>query len=156
MGKMRNVLLFYCGILFLVLGCHHQESELSEADIAAIKEIHAKTEDAAFSNNWDEILKLYTDDAIQLVPGEQPIIGKSKIAERMQPLSFNFIERENVIQEIDGNMNIAYYWSTLSQKILIGDSDSISVSGARMLRILRKQEDGSWLVSHDIWNYDNK
>ena len=153
---MKNILLIYCGILFVLLGCHHQASELSEADIHAIREIHKKTEDAAFLNNWDEILKLYTDGAIQLVPGEKPIIGKSKIAERLQPLNFNFIERENIIQEIDGNMDLAYYWSTLSQKILKENSDSISVSGARMFRILRKQEDGSWSVSHDIWNYDNK
>ena len=156
MGKMKNILLICTSILLIFLCCQHQIGEISEADINAIRELHAKTEAAVFSNNWDEILKLYTDDAIQIAPREQPVIGKSEIAERLYPLNFNFIERENVIQEISGNMNIAYYWSTLTQKIQVENSDSISISGARMLRILKKQEDGSWLVSHDIWNYDNK
>lgn len=156
MGKMKITLLIYSGILLMFLGCRDQTGELSDTDINAIRELHAKTEAAVFSNNWDDIVKLYTDDAIQIAPNEQPVIGKSIIAERLYPLKFNFLERENIIQEIGGNKNIAYYWSTLTQKIQVENSDSISVSGARMLRILKKQEDDSWLVSHDIWNYDNK
>lgn len=152
---MKRILILYAGIL-LLLGCQQKAGRLSEKDIEAIKELHAKTEAAVFSNDWDEILKLYTDDAIQIAPKEEPLIGKSDIAGRMYPLNFNFIERENIIQEIDGNGDIAFYWSRLTQKIQVENGDSISVSGARMIRILKKQKEGSWLVSHDIWNYDNK
>ncbi len=154
--KISNLLIICSILLFMVLGCQNQQNKLSDADIKAIEELHAKTEAAVFSNDWDEILKLYTDDAVQIAPKEEPYIGKSEIAERMYPLNFNFIERENIIQEIDGNGDIAFYWARLTQKIQKENSDSISVSGARMLRILKKQKDGSWLVSHDIWNYDNK
>lgn len=153
---MKN-LLFICFVFLSVLmGCQNRINELSEEDINAIRELHAKTETAVFLNNWDDVLKYYTDDAIQIAPRERPVIGKKEIANRLYQLKFDFLERDNVIQEINGNNDIAYYWSTLTQKIQKENSDSVSVSGARMLRILKKQEDGTWLVSHDIWNYDNK
>ena len=76
-----HVLLLW--ILIMLLGCHNPKSNLSESDTIAIRELHEKTESAVFSNEWDEILKLYTEDAIQIAPKEEPLIGKSKIAKRM-------------------------------------------------------------------------
>lgn len=55
--------------------------------------------------------------------------------------------------EIDGAGDLAYARGTFSWTFRVGEGEPVSDAG-KWIAIWRRQPDGSWLASHDIWNSD--
>jgi ketosteroid isomerase-like protein len=79
------------------------------------------------------------------------VIGRSAIPALFSPLTVS--DFRMTPDEIDGRGDLAFARGTYSWTVRIGDGEPAPDSG-KWLTIWRKQADGTWLLSQDIWNSD--
>lgn len=126
---------------------------LSEEDVAAIRAA-ADVWVQAFRDNDDATLvALYSDDAAIMPPNEPPVDGRAAIRAYHEADLLTVTEYSESIIEIDGRDGLAYIRGTSSMVGISEDGEPVTESG-KFLVIFRKQPDGSWLVTHEIWNSD--
>jgi uncharacterized protein (TIGR02246 family) len=133
-------------------------SGLSADDIAKIKQVHKKYEEAWLKGDADGVRYLFTEDCV-LLPhhGDAPRVGKKGMNEFWFPpnapattvtkLSVSF-------ENIGGDGQIAYVWGTDEvawTTVEEGKITSLTNKGT-FLNILRKQPDGEWKISHHMWD----
>ncbi|MCP4382841.1 MAG: hypothetical protein GY798_15710 [Hyphomicrobiales bacterium] len=116
--------------------------ELSDADIAAIKEVVKIWSDSAGSGAYKKWLSYFTEDAVLMPPGHASIKGKAAISDFVQkdvgPLT-NFTLTN---WQFDGACGV-------------GIVSSDFVAGAlkdKHVVVLHRQSDGSWLINRVIYN----
>lgn len=126
-------------------------AELTAEQIEAIQAISDALERADNAGDWDAVAALYTQDAILLPPNAPAVTGRSAIREFFASLppinSFNL-----QVEEIVGRGDLAYVRGTYSMELApAGAPEPIRDTG-KYIEIRRKQADGSWLLSRDIFN----
>lgn len=130
-------------------------STLSDKDLSAIRKLHNDFEQALLDANWVEIIPaFYEETAVQLEKRQPPVRGKSAIIARLENWrGLVFKERKYTIEKIDGRGGLAYVWGLITQSVEFKGIPS--EGGAKMLRIFKKQPYGSWLISVEIWCYND-
>ncbi len=108
---------------------------------------------AGESGNIEGVVKYWTDDAILMIPKQQPVKGKTslinmfKLSMQNQGLKINW-EPESVIVSDGGDM--AYVIG--KSRAIINDSAGHPDSEVHQsLTIWRKGSDGNWLNAVEIW-----
>jgi ketosteroid isomerase-like protein len=89
------------------------------------------------------------------MPPDMPtVVGRSAWRELWESLDISITELTATTAEIDGLGTLAYLRGAYTETFTIGDApEPISVTG-KHLAILRRQPDGSWLITRWIWNSD--
>ncbi|MFX0182295.1 MAG: YybH family protein [Candidatus Hodarchaeota archaeon] len=121
----------------------------------AIEEVwktYASTLGAGDMDGW---ISLWIDDGIQMPPDVPRNIGKEKIREYNQKTldQFQFkisINNEEVRETNDWGFARGLYSFELIPK---GEGETIKGSG-KFLTVLEKQDDGSWKIARDIFNFN--
>jgi ketosteroid isomerase-like protein len=96
------------------------------------------------------------EDAVDLPPHRPAVIGREAIRTFLQTdvdrFTMNFAD-EIVEVEVEGDLAVIWsnYTVTLTPR---GDGEPIENNG-KWLKVLKRQLDGSWKFSHNIWNSDN-
>ena len=150
-------------ILCFTFGCQQPVEEvaeeaaakvaaLSDEDVAAIKTAHDAYVQAVLAGGLGATIEFYTEDAILIAKG--PIIqGREAIKEAFEAFSkasptittFNL-----TLDEIDGRDDLALVRGMVSMTMEVeGATEPIQATG-KFLEILRKQEDGLWLITIDF------
>lgn len=128
-------------------------------DLAAIEQLHKRDAAAAKKGDAAALADLWTDDAVALPPGEPPVIGIEAIrkwlaksrpdASAVEVVDYVLDFKEVTILGVEaiggGRSSI-----TLRPK---GAPSTIRVSG-NLMRVLKRQADGSWKVSRSVWNLE--
>jgi len=120
--------------------------ELDERDIAA-----------SLKQDRDTLLDLWDADGVALPPGQPPVRGLAALGAWLSDDG----EAEYDVTEYDHNFlervvigDWAFEWGTYrSAAEPLGEGEPYQASG-KLLRILRRQPDGEWKISHAIWNAD--
>lgn len=155
--KIRNVLL----LIVLVLVCPVIKAavdNLSAADIAKIKQVHKKYEEAWLKGDDNGVRALFTEDCVLLPPhGDKPRIGQQGLSEFWFPPNAPPTKVTKLVltpPSIGGDGQIAYVWGTDEVAwTTVQDGKTTSASHKGMfLNVLRKQADGEWKVSHHMWD----
>ena len=116
---------------------------LSEEDVAAIRAVFEENEQAGLAGDWESFFSHFTEDAVIMWPNEQAVEG----LEAIKGLDWvRAIEDENSIVQIDGQGDLAFVRGTFS---LLLDFEGAVKEEGKVLDILRKQPDGSWLFA--VW-----
>jgi ketosteroid isomerase-like protein len=137
--------------LGLSVGCQRPEG-LSEADRAAIRQADANDMKLMNAKDWKGDLALYTDDAIQLLPNQAAVQGKAAMQAWLEAFPpFSDFKEESL--EIQGQGDLAYDRGTYSMTVMPPGLAPIEDHG-KYLTIWRKQADGSWKVTHAMFNSD--
>lgn len=139
--------------MIFATGCQQAgPANLSEADIEAIKVSDKAWQEHALANDWEALASLYAENAMYMAPNQSAIIGRDNLQSYMesQPPTTAV---EIVTHEIDGSGDFAFSRGTYTQTFSQEGMDPITDSG-KYLAILKKQEDGSWLIIRDIFNSD--
>ena len=117
------------------------------------KEIRALVEtwmSATRAGDLDRVLELMAEDAVFLVPGKPPMMGRQAFAaaarESWAGGRMKFDGRSD-IQEVRVFGDGAYLWQRLSVEATAPDGKKTSRSG-HTLTVLRK-ENGRWLLARD-------
>jgi uncharacterized protein (TIGR02246 family) len=124
---------------------------LSDEDVAAIKTTNDAYVQAALEGGLEATTEFYTEDTIMVAQGPM-IQGREALKEKRKALSkasATVTAFNQTIVKIDGRDNLAFVLGTVSITMEAeGLPEPMQVTG-KFLQILRKQEDGSWLIAID-------
>src|SRR5262249_20915537 len=105
------------------------------------------------ARSHDELVGLYAEDAVFMPPHQPAVQGRAALRAWMEafpPLSLFEVQ----VDEIDGRADLAYargrYWMKFQPE---GASEPVGDFG-KYVEIRKKQPDGSWLLTVDIFNSD--
>jgi uncharacterized protein (TIGR02246 family) len=145
-------------LLCFTFGCQQGEEvaeevgvkALSDEDVAAIKAVNDAFVQAALEGGLEATTEFYTEDTIMVAQGM--IHGREALKEKRKALSkasASVTEFDQTIVKVDGRDDLAYVLGTVSITMAAeGMPEPMKFTG-RFLQILRKQEDGSWLIAID-------
>ncbi len=124
-------------------------SALSDEDVAAIKTTLDDYAQAVLADDTEAILEFFTEDSTAIAEGAS-IQGREAMKEEVfSKLTYTALNQ--TIEEIDGRDDLAYVWGALSATMgPKGAPETVQSYTGKFLYILRKQEDGSWLIAISI------
>jgi uncharacterized protein (TIGR02246 family) len=127
---------------------------LSAEDEAAVRAVDDAWAKAATAGDGKAIAALYSDDAVLLPPMEPQVQGEAA-KQYWMTFADNFsAEAELKTTTLEGRGDLAYsagtYRMTLTPKK--PGAKPMPTEEGKYLEVMKKQADGSWKISHDIWN----
>ena len=141
----RNSHIMLSTILLICVSCQAQvrtSCQLSDEDLAAIESVTEVHRRAGLSADWDSFFGCLTEDAVWMGVLGRTLTGRKTIREGapwVRALSYDFS-----LTEIRGHGDIAVVRGTLS--IMLGSGHPVREKKS-FLKILRRQPDGTWLIS---------
>lgn len=125
---------------------------LSDADAAAVSSAADGYMQAALAGDWAGFASHYTEDAAVLAPGAPALEGRSAIEASMAgPAPADF---RTVARAVEGCSSLAVRWGTYVYTAPAEGATEPITDNGKFVEIWKKQPDGSWLMSVDIWNSD--
>jgi ketosteroid isomerase-like protein len=134
-------------------GCATQAAVSNPADLAALTAFNARYLAAINTGDMPTLSSLTDEDHIMLIPGRAPLVGKAAndAANARYFEQFNTDERWNPLETvIDGNL--AYQRGTFTSTATPKTGGAGRTAKGSFLRIYRRQSDGSWRMTRDMFN----
>lgn len=133
-------------------------SEQDAEDRAAIEALHSKDLAAGKAGDVNTLATLWTDDGVVLPPARDPIIGIAAIQKWVESNPPNFTKftlTELVMDFKDVQIvgDTAYEWG-FTRLSFVPKGGSGQHLSSKLMRVLRRQPDGSWKVARSMWNDD--
>ena len=130
-----------------------QRPSLSSSETAAVRTASRAYASAWLTNDPEQVMATLTDDAVLSPSGNRFIEGTEAIREFWWPKDSppsTISEFVMADREVSGFGDLAYVRGTFSLEF---DYDGKAYSNAgNYLSILKRQPDGSWRISHHMWN----
>lgn len=126
-------------------------AELTDVDTEAIRSSTNAFVQAVTAADWNSVAALYTEDAIVMPPNAPAATGRSAIREWLgsfPPMSDFDLE----VEEVEGRGDLAYARGTYTMELNPPGAPNPIRDRGKYIEIRRRQEDGSWLISLDIFN----
>lgn len=142
----------------LVLGCQPADTlpavaEFTQADRDAIEAQRDAWEAAANAGNWDSVAALYTEDATALPPNSPMVTGRAGVRQAfaaMPPVG----DVKLTTGEVVATAEMAVVRGNYSLNLMLPGANAAIADTGKFVELWRKQSDGRWLLSWDIWNSD--
>ena len=160
MQRSLNQAMPIAAALILLVGSANagEAGAITPADRKAIQAVNDAYRQAWLAGDPEGVRHLFTEDAV-LLPhhGVEPVAGMRAISHFWWPADSpptTVTKLEMTAQEIGGQGDIAYVWGRAEVVWTTGDANAakkFSNSGT-YLSILRRQPDGSWKISHHMWD----
>lgn len=140
-------------VTVLILGCDDKHQINNPADVQAIEEMSAARATAFNEGNAEDIAIHFTETGVLMAPGTPAQTGKTAVEEYYQSIFDEYETSLNSFyEEVEVSGDLAF-GRGFAEVELISKTDGDTVySTSKYLNILQRQEDGSWLTTHDIWN----
>ena len=158
---MKKLLLILPLVLLLCFSFSCQKAEevaekpgvkpLADEDVAAIKALGPAINEMGIAGDWDAFTKLFAEDLVMMPPNMPAIEGRSAYMNFLLSMNIKMTESNYEFQEIFGYGDLAYATATYTETFSLGDSEEPIYDEGKILTILRKQPDGSWLFSRWMW-----
>ena len=134
-------------------------SSRQEMDLAAIEQLHRRDAAASKSGDVASLAALWTDDAVALPPGEAPVVGIEAIrkwlaASQPDPSAVEIVDYVLEFKEVTIRGEEAIEWGRSSVALRPRGAASILRASGNLMRVLKRQADGSWKVSRSVWNLE--
>jgi ketosteroid isomerase-like protein len=141
---------------FVLIGCSpnpQSSAGLTAQDSAALRKIADRDAPIVLAHDWDTLAGEYAEDAVRMPPNAPTVQGRDAIRrmlQQMPPISaFTFR-----LVDLHGEGNLAYMRGAWSITVAPpGAPKPVSDSG-KILVVLRKEPNGSWVRVADAWNSD--
>lgn len=129
-----------------------ESATFPEADANAIRTASQAFQTAVRDTAWSTWAGFYTNDAVLAPPNGPAISGPDALVAfaRAFPPFRDFTLRE---VDMDGRGDLAYVYGKYSWVLTIPGQPAMPDSG-KYIEIWRKQADGSWKITRDIFNSD--
>lgn len=115
---------------------------LSESDETAIRQLLQEFSAAAETEEVHRIGRFFTDDAVLMPQNGAAVEGRTAIQAWFTVRAIDF---DPQILEVNGNGDFAYVRATYTLAL---DVEGFTPYRGKFLAVMRKQADGSWLISH--------
>ena len=143
-------------IAIIAMSCTPKKETAREGtatDKQAITSVSKARAEAFNNGNADGIARHFTEDAILMAPGKPATVGKDAVRAYYQSIFDQFEpELDSHYKEIEVSGDLAYGQGVAEVKLVPKDGGELIVSTAKYLNILKRQPDGAWKTTHDIWN----
>jgi ketosteroid isomerase-like protein len=123
-------------------------AELSEVDVAAVKAVVEEHVQAGIAGDWETFFSHYAEDAVVMWPNRPAIEGLEALKDVRL---FRANEYEIIAVEVDGRGDLAFVRGAFSMLL---DYEGAVRNEGKLVWILRRQSDGSWLIAVNISNSD--
>jgi len=143
-------------ILLLTIGlasCYKQSAPDEATDIANVKALSATRAKAFNEGNAKVIASAFTENGILMAPGKKSTTGREAVREYYQGIFDQYKTfLESGYEEVKVSGDLAYGVGFAKVKLVPHNGGDTLVSTAKYINILQRQENGSWLTTHDLWN----
>lgn len=138
--------------------CQNKKSQDEQDALAGIKELHRKDIEASKARDFEILLSLWTEDGVLLEPGKKPIIGKDALKAYMYEQAkishaYKIKKYEHKWEEIKVIGDWAFEWGFFDAEAEMIKTGEIIKQKGKLLRVLKRQKDGSWkgarVISHN-------
>jgi len=141
-------------LMLFVAACQPATMELTDDDLAAIRALAPAMDEVTLAGDFDALAAMYTEDCIVMPANAEAIEGRTNFLAMIESGGFEFSEYVTELLDVYGYGDVAYVWATYSETYTMeGVAEPISDTG-KVLTVLRKQPDGSWLFSLWMCNSD--
>jgi uncharacterized protein (TIGR02246 family) len=155
--------LFACALVMLsASGCHPGLSQKTGADsrereLDGIEKLHQQDIAATLSDDPSALAELWTDDAVRLEPGRQADIGKPAIRAADERAKADHPKAKVVsyapeIKDVRIEGRSAFEWGYFTGSYKETPDGEVKMFRGKLLRVLQKQDDGSWKFARVMWN----
>jgi uncharacterized protein (TIGR02246 family) len=126
-------------------------------DREAIEELRRRDIEASKSLDFEALMSLWTDDCVALSPGGPPTRGKAAIracAAQMVEYArkMEIVEYEEIFEELEILGDTAIEWGIIRGAERPRTGGDLQRSRHQVMRVLKRQPDGRWLVHWSIFN----
>jgi ketosteroid isomerase-like protein len=126
-------------------------SASDKADRIAIERLHRQDIEATLSDKADELAKLWDSDAVRIQPGRMAEIGRAQIYSNdkrweAKPDRPNTLCYKSEIKDVQITGDWAFEWGYISYR----DSSNSKPMRGKVLRVMKRQPDGSWKFARVI------
>ena len=126
---------------------------LSAKDTAAIRAVSEQFSRLLLAQDFDALVRLYTDDAVFMPPHQPAVNGRAALRSWMAAFP-KVTQFALEIDEIDGREDLAYVRGRYSMTLHPDGAPGPIEDAGKSIEIRMKQPDGSWLMKADIFNSD--
>lgn len=126
---------------------------LTADDHEAIRAFYPNWTARVLARDFDDMFELYTEDAVIMPPNHPALRGRDEILAFMQAFP-KVTKAEFHVDEVDGRGDLAYVTGRYSLTLEAADAPGPVEDVGKFIEIRRRQADGSWKVSRDIFNSD--
>jgi uncharacterized protein (TIGR02246 family) len=132
-------------------------TQAREQEMANIEKLHQQDIRATLSRDPKALIDLWTDDGVLFEPGGQAKIGKQAIGAEVEKAiaenpGMKVLTYVPEIKEVKVTDGWAFEWGYFSSSYKDSPSDQAKSFRGKMVRIMRKQSDGSWKFARVMWN----
>jgi len=127
--------------------------EISAEEKAAIQQTWSKLDELQLAADWDGMITLYTDEAVELFAGGGTITGNYDIRGRWYNMNlFEFFTVDSEILDITGYGNTASVWikRTMTYKTR---PDAEPINPKRIHLVVMKKVAGVWKIAVVTWTF---
>jgi ketosteroid isomerase-like protein len=151
------ILLFLATGAVLVKVLPAAKTEASSAQMIGIEKLHQQDVAATLSGDAMALSELWTDDAVRLEPGGPAEIGKQLIYTedkkgRVEHPHLKILTYSPEIRDIKIVDGWAFEWGYFNSSYRESPNSEVKSLRGKLLRVLRKQSDGSWKFARVMWN----
>jgi uncharacterized protein (TIGR02246 family) len=130
----------------LLAGCSTTLDESPAADRKAVEATVNRYVEATNKGDAEALAQLYEDDAVLLPPDHQPVQGRAAIGEFWRQGTDEGLEVTTLRLDVQGGIGYLVGQYTLPE------TDEEPADSGKTVMCLKRQRDGSWKVTADIWN----
>ncbi len=127
---------------------------LTDEDVATIKALGPAIDELGLAGNWDAFVEIFAEDLIMMPVNSPAIKGRSTYLEWIKSMGVTMTESNFEFNEIDGYGDIAYAIATYTETFTLEGVEEPIYDEGKILTVLRKQPDGSWLFARWMWASD--
>lgn len=142
--------------LLPLAACGEPPAQDCRPDASAVQEIRAVASGIIAADNASDIervLSYYSTDAILMPPGEAPVAGRNNIRPRYEGLFADFTpEIEGHIDEACAGSGFGFVRGHNGGRLVPHGDGTARVLDDGYIILLRREEDGTWRISHLIWH----
>jgi len=109
-------------------------------------------DEAVLAGNWNAVGAMFAEDALVMSPNTPSYEGRAALLEFIESAELAFTRHIIEFPEVDGYGDIAYARGTYDEAFTTGGAEELIADVGKILAILRKQPDGSWLITRWITN----
>jgi len=142
------LLLFPC-----FLGCSRKDAASEEKDIAAITAVSKSRADAFNQGNAAAIAVHFTEDALLMAPDQPMLKGRAAVQSYYQHIFDEYETRlKSYYEEVKVSGRLGYGRGFAEVALIPKQGGQALTSTAKYINIMRREADGTWKTTHDIWN----
>jgi uncharacterized protein (TIGR02246 family) len=147
------------GMIAFTGACQSKKNQKDLEALARIEELHRRDITASKARDFKTLLSLWTEDGVLLMPGEGPTVGKEALKAYMDgqakiSQAYRIKKYEHKWEEIKVIGDWAFEWGFFNADAEMIKGREIIKQQGKLLRILKRQKDGSWKAARAIGHYD--